>query len=247
MTREFTEDEVLALARRAYRHGKAEFQLLPDRAALLVIDMQDEFVRPGWTPYWIPQATRQVSRLARLLATCRPATSRCCTPPLPPPTGTWTGRAAAPPCPAATRSWHRRPGLVPRRAHLAGAGARAGRGGHLQAVLWRLLRHAAGDDPRQAGPRAVEHAGPDRLLLDVRKLGDVHRPQVDQRAGAPNEARSSTDSIRPMKWTAWDADLAPPEVRDLHGWVVAWQVVAGLGAGAVAANGAVGRPVARGL
>jgi nicotinamidase-related amidase len=36
-----------------------------------VIDMQDEFVRPGWTPYWIPEATRQVPRLARLLTTCR--------------------------------------------------------------------------------------------------------------------------------------------------------------------------------
>lgn len=71
MTREFTEDEVVALARRAYRQRTAQFQLLPDRAALLVVDMQDEFVRPGWTPYWIPQATRQVPRLARLLATCR--------------------------------------------------------------------------------------------------------------------------------------------------------------------------------
>ena len=71
MTRQFTQDEVVALARRAYRQGVAEFQLVPDHAALLVIDMQDEFVRPGWTPYWIPEATRQVPRLARLLATCR--------------------------------------------------------------------------------------------------------------------------------------------------------------------------------
>jgi nicotinamidase-related amidase len=112
MTREFTEDEVLALARRAYQHGTAEFQLAPDRAALLVIDMQDEFVRPGWTPYWIPQATRQVPRLARLLATCRARGVPCCTLPLPPPTTAWTGRPAVPPCPAATRSLARatRPG-----------------------------------------------------------------------------------------------------------------------------------------
>src|SRR6266516_3792644 len=67
MTREFTEDEVVALAQRAYRLGVAQFRLLPDRAALLVIDMQDEFVRPGWTPYWIPEATRQVPRLATIL------------------------------------------------------------------------------------------------------------------------------------------------------------------------------------
>jgi nicotinamidase-related amidase len=44
---------------------------VPDQAALLVIDMQDEFVRPGWTPCWIPEATRQVPRLARLLAAWR--------------------------------------------------------------------------------------------------------------------------------------------------------------------------------
>jgi len=31
MTREFTEAEVVALARRAYRQGVAEFQLVPDR------------------------------------------------------------------------------------------------------------------------------------------------------------------------------------------------------------------------
>lgn len=43
---------------------------MPDHAALLVIDMQDEFVRSGWMPYWIPDAIRQVPRLARLLASC---------------------------------------------------------------------------------------------------------------------------------------------------------------------------------
>jgi nicotinamidase-related amidase len=62
---------VVALALRAYRRGTAAIQLVADRTALLVIDMQDEFVRPGWTPYWIPEATRQVPRLARLLTTCR--------------------------------------------------------------------------------------------------------------------------------------------------------------------------------
>jgi len=73
MTREFSEGEVVGLARRAYRHGTAEIQLLPHRTALLVIDMQDEFVRPGWTPYWIPEATRRVPQIARLVAACRGA------------------------------------------------------------------------------------------------------------------------------------------------------------------------------
>src|SRR5262249_39041410 len=48
-----------------------EFQLMPDHAAPVVIDVRDELVRPGWTSYRVPEATRQVRRLARLLATCR--------------------------------------------------------------------------------------------------------------------------------------------------------------------------------
>jgi nicotinamidase-related amidase len=71
--RVYAEDEVLALARRAYRHGQASFEIVPERCALLVIDMQDEFVKPGGTPYWVPGATRMVSRLAALIARCREA------------------------------------------------------------------------------------------------------------------------------------------------------------------------------
>ena len=47
--RRYSEDEVVALARRAYRQGQATFPVVAARSALLVIDMQDEFVRPGWT------------------------------------------------------------------------------------------------------------------------------------------------------------------------------------------------------
>jgi nicotinamidase-related amidase len=59
------------LARRAYRGGEATFPIAPQRSALLVIDMQDEFVKPGWTPYWVPDATRMVPRLAAFIAQCR--------------------------------------------------------------------------------------------------------------------------------------------------------------------------------
>jgi nicotinamidase-related amidase len=69
--RSYTEEEVVAMARRAYREGRATFELDPQRSALLVIDMQDEFVRPGWTAYWVPEATRIIPRVARLIATCR--------------------------------------------------------------------------------------------------------------------------------------------------------------------------------
>lgn len=66
--RMYSEDEVLALARRAYRTGQADFAVVQSRCALLVIDMQDEFVKPGWTPYWVPEATRMVPRLAVFVA-----------------------------------------------------------------------------------------------------------------------------------------------------------------------------------
>lgn len=67
----FTEEEVLALARRAYEDGEASFDVVRERCALLVIDMQDEFVRPGWTPFWVPEATRQVPRIRGLVELCR--------------------------------------------------------------------------------------------------------------------------------------------------------------------------------
>src|SRR5215471_6700623 len=69
--RVFTEQEVLTLAKRAYEEGRATFEVVPSRCALLVIDMQDEFVKPGWTPFWVPEATRQVPRIKRLNEPCR--------------------------------------------------------------------------------------------------------------------------------------------------------------------------------
>lgn len=68
---EFTESQVLALARRAYEAGAAAFPIRRERCALLVIDMQDEFVKPAWTAFWVPEATRQVPRVRRLVEGCR--------------------------------------------------------------------------------------------------------------------------------------------------------------------------------
>lgn len=67
----FSEQELLSAVRHAYMHGDATFELQAARSALLVIDMQDEFVRPGWTPFWVPEATRQVPRVRRLIEFCR--------------------------------------------------------------------------------------------------------------------------------------------------------------------------------
>jgi nicotinamidase-related amidase len=71
MRENYSEESVLELARLAYERGVADFALDVDACALLVIDMQDEFVRPGWTPFWAPEATRQVPRIRALIEACR--------------------------------------------------------------------------------------------------------------------------------------------------------------------------------
>ncbi|MER5971321.1 isochorismatase family cysteine hydrolase [Streptomyces sp. NPDC002055] len=70
---EYTEEWVTARARDAYENGRAAFEVRPERTALLVIDMQDEFVRPGWSPYWVPAATRMAPRLRGLIEASRAA------------------------------------------------------------------------------------------------------------------------------------------------------------------------------
>jgi nicotinamidase-related amidase len=67
----YSEEEVLRLAQLGYTEGSAAFPVIPARSALLVIDMQDEFVRPGWTPYWVPEATRMVPQLISFISRCR--------------------------------------------------------------------------------------------------------------------------------------------------------------------------------
>jgi len=67
----FSEEEVLYLAKKAYREGSAVFDIIPEKCALLIIDMQDEFVKPHWSPDWVPEATRQVPRIKRLIEHCR--------------------------------------------------------------------------------------------------------------------------------------------------------------------------------
>ncbi len=69
---DFSQERVRELARLAYA-GDAGFPLVAERAALLVIDMQDEFVRPGWTAYWVPAATCAVPRIRELISCCRRA------------------------------------------------------------------------------------------------------------------------------------------------------------------------------
>jgi nicotinamidase-related amidase len=67
----FTERQIVKWAKEAYESGHASFGIKREKCALLVIDMQDEFVRPNWTPDWVPEATRQVPRIKKLIEHCR--------------------------------------------------------------------------------------------------------------------------------------------------------------------------------
>lgn len=67
----YTEEIVLKAARDAYKNGDVKFDIKTDKCALIVIDMQDEFVKPEWTSSWIPEATRQVTEIKRLIEYCR--------------------------------------------------------------------------------------------------------------------------------------------------------------------------------
>lgn len=66
----FTERDVLRLAKAAYSENPS-FTVDLEKTALLVIDMQDEFVKPSWTPYWVPEATRIAKHVRRLIDFCR--------------------------------------------------------------------------------------------------------------------------------------------------------------------------------
>ena len=67
----FSEQDVLNLAKKAYNEGDAQFEIISNKCALLVIDMQDEFVKPHWSPDWVPEATKQVPRIKKLIEHCR--------------------------------------------------------------------------------------------------------------------------------------------------------------------------------
>lgn len=67
----YTEDQLFNAAKEAYECGDVHFEINSDKCALLVIDMQDEFVKPGWTSSWIPEATKQVNKIKKLIDYCR--------------------------------------------------------------------------------------------------------------------------------------------------------------------------------
>lgn len=64
---EFTEEWILREAKRQYREGRATIEVEPGKTVLIIVDMIDEFVKPGWCPFWVPDATRQVPKIKELI------------------------------------------------------------------------------------------------------------------------------------------------------------------------------------
>lgn len=67
----YTEELVKKKANGAYENGDANFLINPYDCALLVIDMQYEYVKPEWTPHWIPDATKKINKIKNLIGDCR--------------------------------------------------------------------------------------------------------------------------------------------------------------------------------
>lgn len=65
-----SEKEILEIARQEYLTPKVPFQITKDNAALLVVDMQEEFVNPEGM-LWIPDAYEQIDLIRKLIGTCR--------------------------------------------------------------------------------------------------------------------------------------------------------------------------------
>jgi len=68
---EFEEGYVLKAAKEAYEKGLADIRINPKKSALIVVDMIEEFTKPKWTPYWVPEATRILHKVKRLIDACR--------------------------------------------------------------------------------------------------------------------------------------------------------------------------------
>ena len=68
---QFSEEYVLSKAKRDYEMGEASIKIDPRKTALIVVDMIEEFTKPNLTPSWIPDSTKQLTKIRELIETCR--------------------------------------------------------------------------------------------------------------------------------------------------------------------------------
>lgn len=64
---EWNEENVTRLARAQYESGDAMFPIVRDKVALVVIDMQREFATPAGGPFFVPEASRRIPTMRRLV------------------------------------------------------------------------------------------------------------------------------------------------------------------------------------
>jgi len=67
----FSERYILSKAKRDYETGEASIRINPKTTALIVVDMLEEFTKPNMTPSWIPDSTKQLTKIRDLIGTCR--------------------------------------------------------------------------------------------------------------------------------------------------------------------------------
>jgi nicotinamidase-related amidase len=67
----YTEQILKNAANEAYNKGDAKFDIKTEKCALIVIDLQNEFVKPEWTNSWVPEATRQIPKVKKVIEHCR--------------------------------------------------------------------------------------------------------------------------------------------------------------------------------
>ncbi len=65
------ETAIARMVRRQYESGDAGFEIAAHRSALILIDMQEEFVSRAGGPFFVAEAARRLPRVIRLLEACR--------------------------------------------------------------------------------------------------------------------------------------------------------------------------------
>ncbi len=67
----YDQEKLYKLARDGYENESADFPIIAKNAALLVIDMQEEFITPFSSINWLPEGTKIVPAVKELVEKCR--------------------------------------------------------------------------------------------------------------------------------------------------------------------------------
>ncbi|MDA4136043.1 MAG: cysteine hydrolase [Thaumarchaeota archaeon] len=68
---QFTAEYQRQRAEKDYESGLASIKIDPKKSALIVVDMIEEFTKPNYAPFWVPEATRILPTVRRLIDQCK--------------------------------------------------------------------------------------------------------------------------------------------------------------------------------